>query len=229
MEAMRILKAVGAKPRRTIRAALWSGEEQGLYGSKAYVEQHFASRPPLTKEEEDLPWYRQREKWPLTTRPEHGKLAAYFNLDNGSGRIRGIYCEDNAGVVPIFEAWLAPFRDLGATTVTMNRTGGTDHQSFDNVGLPGFQFIQDALDYETRTHHSNMDLYERLDKDDLMQASVIMAAFAYNAAMRDGMLPRKPLPTEETAAQSEFSAPPVTPRRGTPTPGPSPTPTPGPH
>jgi hypothetical protein len=118
---------------------------------------------------------------------------------------------------------------LGATTVTMNRTGGTDHQSFDNVGLPGFQFIQDALDYETRTHHSNMDLYERLDKDDLMQASVIMAAFAYNAAMRDGMLPRKPLPTEETAAQSEFSAPPVTPRRGTPTPGPSPTPTPGPH
>jgi Zn-dependent M28 family amino/carboxypeptidase len=111
----------------------------------------------------------------------------------------------------------------------MNRTGGTDHQSFDNVGLPGFQFIQDALDYETRTHHSNMDLYERLDKDDLMQASVIMAAFAYNAAMRDAMLPRKPLPTEETAAQSEWAAPATTPKRGSPTPGPSPTPTPGPH
>jgi len=227
MEAMRILKAIGVKPRRTIRAALWTGEEQGLFGSKAYVEQHFASRPPQTAEEADQPWYRQKEKWPLTPKPEHAKLAAYFNLDNGSGRIRGIYCEDNAGVVPIFEAWLSPFHDLGATTVTMNRTTGTDHESFDRAGLPGFQFIQDALDYETRTHHSNMDLYERLDKDDLMEASVIMATFAYEAATRDSMLPRKPLPTEESERREDTT--PAAPKRGTPTPGPTPTATPGPH
>ena len=226
MEAMRILKSLGVKPRRTIRAALWTGEEQGLYGSKAYVEQHFASRPPQTPEEADQPWYRQKDKWPLTPKPEHAKLAAYFNLDNGSGRVRGIYCEDNAGVVPIFEAWLAPFHDLGATTVTMNRTTGTDHESFDRAGLPGFQFIQDALDYETRTHHSNMDLYERLDKDDLMEASVVMATFAYEAAMRDSMLPRKPLPTEESERRED---PTPAARRGTPTPGPAPTATPGPH
>jgi hypothetical protein len=232
MEAMRILKAINAKPRRTIRAGLWTGEEQGIYGSKAYVEQHFASRPPQTPEEQDLPFYRQREKWPLTLKPEHAKLAAYFNLDNGSGRIRGIYAEDNAGVVPIFEAWLAPFKDLGATTVTMNRTGGTDHLSFDRVGLPGFQFIQDALDYETRTHHSNMDLYERLNKDDLMQAAVIMASFAWQAANRDAMLPRKPVPTEADAPPSEFGAPAATPQKGapkTPSPAPVPTTTPGPH
>ncbi|MEP6993710.1 MAG: M20/M25/M40 family metallo-hydrolase [Acidobacteriota bacterium] len=203
MEAMRILKAINAKPRRTIRIGLWTGEEQGIYGSRAYVDQHFASRPPKTKEEEDVPWYRQKEKWPLTVKPEHAKLAAYFNLDNGSGKIRGIYCEDNAGVVPIFEAWLAPFHDLGATVVTMNRTGGTDHESFDGVGLPGFQFVQDALDYETRTHHTNMDLYERLSKNDLVQASVILASFAYNAATRDGMLPRKPLPKEEPEKKDE--------------------------
>jgi len=227
MEAMRILKSLGVKPRRTIRAALWTGEEQGLYGSKAYVEQHFASRPPQTPEEADQPWYRQKDKWPLTPKPEHAKLAAYFNLDNGSGRVRGIYCEDNAGVVPIFEAWLAPFHDLGATTVTMNRTTGTDHESFDRVGLPGFQFIQDALDYETRTHHSNMDLYERLDKDDLMEASVVMATFAYEAAMRDSMLPRKPLPTEESERREDPT--PAAAKRGTPTPGPAPTATPGPH
>ena len=227
MEAMRILKSLGVKPRRTIRAALWTGEEQGLYGSKAYIEQHFASRPPQTPEEADQPWYRQKDKWPLTPKPEHAKLAAYFNLDNGSGRVRGIYCEDNAGVVPIFEAWLAPFHDLGATTVTMNRTTGTDHESFDRVGLPGFQFIQDALDYETRTHHSNMDLYERLDKDDLMEASVVMATFAYEAAMRDSMLPRKPLPTEESERREDPT--PAAAKRGTPTPGPAPTATPGPH
>jgi carboxypeptidase Q len=207
MEAMRILKAVGAKPRRTIRVALWTGEEQGLYGSKAYVDQHFASRPPYTKEELDQPFYMRKDKWPLTVKPEHAKLAAYFNLDNGSGKIRGIYCEDNAGVAPIFEAWLAPFRDLDAKTVTLNRTGGTDHQSFDKVGLPGFQFIQDTLDYETRTHHTNMDTYERLVKDDLMQASIILATFAYNAAMRDAMLPRKPLPQEPPAEKKDERTP----------------------
>lgn len=199
MEVMRILKALNVKPRRTIRIGLWSGEEQGLYGSRAYVEQHFASRPKPTKEEEDIPWYRRKTKGPLTVKPEHAKLAAYFNLDNGTGKIRGIYAEENAAVVPIFEAWLAPLHDLGATAVTMNTTGGTDHESFDGVGLPGFQFVQDEIEYETRTHHTNMDLYDRLVKADLMQAAVVMASFAYDAAMRDAMLPRKPMPKDEPA------------------------------
>ncbi|HTR03737.1 MAG TPA: M20/M25/M40 family metallo-hydrolase [Thermoanaerobaculia bacterium] len=196
MEVMRILKALDAHPRRTIRIGLWTGEEQGLFGSRAYVDQHFASRPKPTKEEEDVPWYRRKEKWPLTVKPEHAKLAAYFNLDNGTGKIRGIYAEENSAVVPIFEAWLKPLHDLGATAVTMNTTGGTDHESFDQVGLPGFQFIQDEIEYETRTHHTNMDLYERLVKADLQQAAVVMACFTWDAATRDAMLPRKPLPKE---------------------------------
>jgi len=199
MEAMRILKAVGVKPRRTIRIGLWSGEEQALYGSQAYVAQHFASRPEPSAEEKEKPFYLRKKTGPLTVKPEHAKLSAYFNLDNGSGKIRGIYCEDNAAVAPIFREWLAPFADLGATLVTLNRTGGTDHESFDDVGLPAFQFVQDELEYETRTHHTNMDLYERLQKNDLMQASAIMAAFAYNAAMREGMIPRKPMPKDEPA------------------------------
>jgi carboxypeptidase Q len=202
MEVMRILKALNAHPRRTIRIGLWTGEEEGLFGSHAYVDQHFASRPPQTPEEQDKPWFQQKEKWPLTLKAEHAKLAAYFNLDNGTGKIRGIYCEDNAGVVPIFEAWLAPFHDLGATAVTMNRTGGTDHESFDGVGLPGFQFIQDEIEYETRTHHTNMDLYERLVKADLEEAAVVMASFAWNAAQRDQMLPRKAVPKEEPEKES---------------------------
>jgi carboxypeptidase Q len=201
MEVMRILKALNVKPRRTIRIGLWSGEEQGLYGSRAYVAQHFASRPEPTPEEKDKPWYLQKDKGPLTVKPEHGKLAAYFNLDNGTGKIRGIYAEDNAAVIPIFEAWLRPFHDLGATTVTMNTTDGTDHESFDGVGLPGFQFIQDEIEYETRTHHTNMDLYERLVRKDLEQAAVVMASFAYNAAMRDAMLPRKPMPKDAPDAK----------------------------
>jgi carboxypeptidase Q len=209
MEAMRILKAVGAKPRRTIRVGLWSGEEQALYGSKAYVAQHFASRPEPSPEDKDKPFYLRKKTWPITPKPEHGKLSVYFNLDNGSGKIRGIYCEDNAAVVPIFENWFEPFHDLGATVVTLNRTGGTDHQSFDDVGLPGFQFVQDQLEYETRTHHTNMDLYERLQKNDLMQASVILATFAYNAAMRDGMMPRKPMPKEETEPTRPTPPPPA--------------------
>ena len=203
MEVMRILKALNVKPRRTIRIGLWTGEEQGLYGSRAYVDQHFASRPEPTPEEKDKPWYLQKDKGPITVKPEHGKLAAYFNLDNGTGKIRGIYAEDNAAVVPIFEAWLTPFHDLGATTVTMNTTGGTDHESFDGVGLPGFQFIQDEIEYDTRTHHTNMDLYDRLVKADLQQAAVVMASFAYNAAMRDAMLPRKPMPKDEPDAKGE--------------------------
>ncbi|MGE5277659.1 MAG: M20/M25/M40 family metallo-hydrolase [Acidobacteriota bacterium] len=203
MEVMRILKALATPPRRTIRIALWSGEEQGLLGSKAYVAQHFATRPePADPEQKKLPDWLRKPTFPITTKPEHAKLAAYFNVDNGSGKIRGIYTEENAAVVPVFESWMAPLKDLGVTTVTMRDTGGTDHQSFDAVGLPGFQFIQDELEYETRTHHTNLDTYERLQRQDLMQAAVVVACFAWEAAMRPEMLPRKPLPTERPAARS---------------------------
>jgi len=207
MEAMRILEAVDARPRRTIRIALWSGEEQGLYGSEAYVMQHFASRPIPTDPKERENFSLRRSTGPLTRKPDYAKLSAYFNLDNGTGKIRGIYAQENAAVVPIFQKWLEPLKDLGATTVTMRNTRGTDHESFDAVGLPGFQFIQDEVEYETRTHHTNQDVYERLQRDDLMQASVVMAAFVWQAAMRDERIPRKPLPKEET--------------RPVPTPGPT--------
>jgi hypothetical protein len=206
MEAMRILKAIGAKPRRTIRVALWSGEEQALYGSRAYVAQHFASRPEPSPEEKEKPFYLRKKTGPLTVKPEHAKLSVYFNLDNGAGKIRGIYGEDNAAAVAIFRGWFEPLADLGATLATMNRTGGSDHESFDEVGLPAFQFVQDELEYSSRTHHTNMDLYERLQKNDLMQASAVMAVFAYNAAMRDGMIPRKPMPKDEPAGK-EGAAP----------------------
>ena len=181
MEAVRILKATGLKPRRTVRLALWTGEEEGLLGSKAYVKEHFADRTTMA------------------LKSQHGKLAGYFNLDNGSGRIRGVFLQSNDMVRPIFDAWLAPFHDLGATALTIRNTTGTDHLSFDAVGLPGFQFIQDPVEYETRTHHTNMDVYDRLQKTDLMQASAIMASFVYHAAMRDEMLPRKPLPKPRAA------------------------------
>ncbi len=207
MEAMRILKAIGAQPRRTIRIGLWSGEEQGLFGSRAYVSQHFASRPEPTPEEKEKPYYLRKKTGPLTLKPEHAKFSVYFNLDNGTGKIRGIYAEENAGVVPIFEAWLAPLKDLGATLVTMNTTGGTDHESFDEAGLPGFQFIQDDIEYDTRTHHTNMDLYERLQKDDLMQASVVMAVFAWQAASRDGLMPRKPIAKDDLSPDSRPHSP----------------------
>ncbi len=196
MEAVRILKALDVKPKRTIRIALWTGEEQGLLGSRAYVKEHFASRPePTDPEEKALPNYlRRAPPGPLTIKPEHAKLSAYFNFDNGTGKIRGIYTQGNVAAGPVFEAWLKPFVDLGATTITNRNTGGTDHQSFDGVGLPGFQFIQDEADYSTRTHHTNMDVYDRLQKEDLMQASIIMASFVYDAAMREERFPRKPPP-----------------------------------
>lgn len=173
IEAVRILKALGVQPKRTIRIALWDAEEEGLIGSREYVSNHFFDRD-------------KKEK-----KPEYDKLAAYFNYDNGSGKIRGIYAQGNFEVMPIFEQWLKPFNDLGASTVTLRNTGGTDHLSFDAVGLPGFQFIQDELEYDTRTHHSNMDVYDHTVKNDLIQSATIMAAFVYNAAMRDEKLPRK--------------------------------------
>ena len=138
---------------------------------------------------------------PFTAKPEHGKFSSYFNLDNGTGKIRGIYLQGNEAARSIFRAWLAPFKDLGAATITISNTGGTDHQSFDGVGLPGFQFIQDPVEYDTRTHHSNMDVYERIQADDMKQASVIMAAFLYNAAMRDEKLPRKPMAPPQQAGR----------------------------
>jgi hypothetical protein len=176
IEVMRVLKTLNLKMDRTVRIGLWGAEEQGLYGSKAYVKAHFAD-PEVMK-----------------TTPEHDKFAGYFNIDNGTGKIRGIYTQGNDMVKPIFEAWLAPFKDLGADTVTVRNTTGTDHQSFDAVGLPGFQFIQDPMDYETRTHHTNMDVYDRIQRADVLQMAAIEASFVYNAATRAEKLPRKPLP-----------------------------------
>jgi len=176
LEAVRILQALKVKPRRTVRVVLWSAEEKGWIGSKAYVEKHFG------------------DVTTMVLKPEHAKIAGYFNYDNGSGRIRGIYAQSNAAVVPIFSAWLAPFADLGATQVVMRDTGGSDHGALDYIGLPAFQFIQDPLDYSTRIHHTNMDVFDHLVVEDLMQSSAIMASFVYHAAMREDMLPRKPLP-----------------------------------
>jgi hypothetical protein len=194
MEAMRILKAVGVKPRRTIRIGLWTGEEQGLLGSQWYVAHHFGSRPESTDpERKGDPTVIRRDAGQVTVKPEQAKVSVYFNVDNGTGRIRGVYMQENAGVEPIFEAWMKPFHDLGMDTLTMRNTGGTDHLSFDAVGIPGFQFIQDPLEYDTRTHHSNMDVYDRLQADDLKQMAVIVASWVYMAAQRDQMFPRKPI------------------------------------
>jgi hypothetical protein len=209
MEAVRILKALNLQPRRTVRIALWTGEEQGLLGSHAYVEQHFgkletpaptptpAPSPEAGKGQpvaQPTPARAQGPRGRLVTKPEYEKFDAYFNLDNGTGRIRGVYMQGNDSVRALFRQWLMPFNDLGAQTLTLANTGGTDHLSFDGIGLPGFQFIQDEIDYGTRTHHSTQDTYERIQEDDLKQAAVIMAAFVYQTAMRDEKLPRKPAP-----------------------------------
>ncbi len=208
MEAVRLLKQLGVKPRRTIRIALWSGEEQGLLGSRGYVAEHFGSRPePTDPKERELPRYLRREApGPLTLKPEQKLVSSYFNYDNGTGKIRGVYLQENAAAAPIFKAWMEPLRDLGMTTLSMRNTGGTDHLSFDAVGIPGFQFIQDPMDYDTLTHHSNLDVYEHIRPDDLKQAAVIMASFVYHAAMRDEMLPRKPIRPDEPKAESESGA-----------------------
>jgi carboxypeptidase Q len=194
MEVMRILNALQVKPRRTIRIALWTGEEQGLYGSVGYVKQHFGFAPLSTAPDQlKLPEFMRKTVGPLQLKPEQRQISGYFNVDNGTGKILGIYLQENAAEAPIFRQWIEPLKDLGVTAISVRNTGGTDHESFDAVGIPGFQFIQDPIEYETRTHHSNMDVYDRLQPEDLKQISVIVAGFVYDAAMRDQMLPRKPL------------------------------------
>ncbi len=190
MEAVRILKALNLKPRRTIRIALWSGEEQGLLGSKAYVAEHFGKldTPAVSASPSPAP---SPSPGVLVAKPDYEKFSAYFNLDNGTGKIRGVYLQGNESVRPLFRQWLAPFRELGAATLTISNTFGTDHLSFDAIGLPGFQFIQDEIEYDTRTHHSNQDVFDRIQGDDMKQAATIMAAFIYNAAIGDEKLPRK--------------------------------------
>lgn len=214
MEAVRILKAIGVKPRRTIRIGLWSGEEEGLLGSQWYVAHHFGTRPPSKDpERKGDPTVIRRDAGPMSIKEgEQSKVSVYFNVDNGTGKLRGVYMQENAAVEPIFEAWMKPFHDLGMDTLTMRNTGGTDHLSFDAVGIPGFQFIQDPVEYDTRTHHSNMDVYDRLQPDDLKQAAVIVASFVYMAAQRDQMFPRKPIEKElpPIREQQEENASPVT-------------------
>ncbi|HUQ50312.1 MAG TPA: M20/M25/M40 family metallo-hydrolase [Terriglobales bacterium] len=197
MEVVRILKSIGVKPRRTIRIALWSGEEQGLMGSRAYVSEHLASRPENTDPQykDTLPFLRP-PAGPLQFKPEWDKVSVYFNIDNGTGKLRGLWLQENAMVIPIFKQWMEPFADLGMNTLTMRNTGGSDFLSFDGVGVPGFGFLQDEIEYDTRTHHSNMDTYERIQREDMMQAAAIEAAFVYQAAMRDEMMPRKPIPPD---------------------------------
>src|SRR5580704_7168133 len=179
IEVMRILKALNLKLDRPVRIGLWGGEEEGLFGSRAYVKEHFAD--PQT----------------MRVTSEHGKLSAYFNLDNGSGKIRGVYLQGHEAMRPLFESWLAPFRDMGVTAISIRNTGGTDHLSFAAVGLPGFQFIQDPLDYGTIAHHSDMDTWDHAVPEDLMQASAVIASLVYETAVRKDMLPRRELPKPE--------------------------------
>ena len=181
MEALRILKAVGAKPRRTIRIGLWGAEEQGLLGSRAYVREHYAD--PAT----------------MALKPAHEQLSAYFNSDNGTGRVRGIWLQSNPAVEPIFRQWMEALKDLGVGAIGPRSVTSTDHVSFDAVGLPAFQFMVDRLEYNSRSHHSNMDTFDRVQADDMIQQATVVAVFAYNAAMRDAKLPRKPLPAAAPA------------------------------
>jgi carboxypeptidase Q len=212
MEVIRILTALHVQPRRTIRIALWSGEEQGLFGSTGYVTTHFGNFPHSTTPTQlKVPEFIRKPAGPLTLKPEHKLISAYYNIDNGGGKIRGIYAQENLAVIPIFEQWIAPLKDLDVTTVSARLTGSTDHMPFDEIGIPGFQFIQEPLDYETRSAHTNMDVYERLIPGDLQQAAVVEAIFVYNTAMRDQMMPRKPLPRPELYEQERKPLPNVMP------------------
>jgi Zn-dependent M28 family amino/carboxypeptidase len=176
MEAVRILRSLGLPLRRTVRLGLWTGEEQGLLGSTAFVDKYFFQRP-----------IRQ-------LRAGHAKASVYFNVDNGTGAIRGVYMQGNDAIKPIFEAWMAPFKSMGMTTLADRLVGGTDHAVFSNIGLPAFQFIQDPIEYDAKTHHSDQDTFDKLIKEDLVQNATIIASWVYLAANRDEMLPRKPLP-----------------------------------
>ncbi len=189
LEVMRILKATGLKLRRTVRIGLWTGEEQGLLGSRAYVKEHFADRETMA------------------LKPEHAKLSGYFNIDNGVGAVRGVYLQGNEAIAPVFARWIEPLKSLGVTTLTPRNTSGTDHLSYNDVGLPGFQFIQEEMDYDTRTHHSNMDVYERAQPQDMKQIATVVAFFVYQAANRDQMLPRKPLPKPQPPQQGPGGPP----------------------
>ena len=199
LEAMRVLKALGVKPRRTIRAAFWTGEEEGFYGSRGYVFTHFGDTDKKTLERPDWEAYEKSWRNPLgdskkiIAKPDYNKISGYFNYDNGSGRIRGIYIQENFQVRPVFEEWMKPLRDLGVTTIALQPTEGTDHLPFDYIGIPGFQFIQDPIDYFPALHHTNQDLYDHCVPEDLVQSAVVLAAFVYQTAMREEMLPRKPL------------------------------------
>ncbi len=199
MEAVRILKALGVKPRRTIRAALWTGEEEGFYGSRGYVARHFGDTDKKSLEKMDFEALEKGWRNPLgdskklVVKPDYYKISGYFNYDNGSGRIRGVYIQENFQVRPIFEEWMKPLRDLGVMTIALQPTDGTDHLPFDYIGIPGFQFIQDPLDYFPGLHHTNQDVYDHCVEEDLVQSAIVMAAFVYHAAMSEEMLPRKPL------------------------------------
>jgi hypothetical protein len=200
MEAVRILKKLGIQPRRTIRLALWTGEETGFYGSRGYVIRHFGDTDLGSLQNIDWDTYEQNWKRPLgdskklLAKPEYDKISGYFNYDNGSGRIRGIYIQENFQVKPIFEAWMRPLHDLGMTSIALQSTRGTDHLPFDWIGIPGFQFVQDPLDYTPQIHHTNQDLYDHCVPEDLVQSAIVMASFVYHTAMREEKLPRKPLP-----------------------------------
>jgi hypothetical protein len=219
MEAVRILKSLGLKPKRTIRIALWSGEEQGLFGSQGYVKNHFGTfAEPEHPEPASVPGF-MRQRGKLTTTKEWETLDAYYNLDNGTGKVRGVYTQENYEIGPIFAQWIAPLKDLGVTTISYRNTGGTDHLSFDAVGLPGFQYIQDPMDYETRTHHSDMDTFDRLHPADLQQAAVIEAIFLYNTSEREEMMPRKPFPHPELERQKTTPIAGIYPNAGAPNSG----------
>jgi carboxypeptidase Q len=208
MEAMRILTSLHVHPRRTIRTALWSGEEQGDFGSLNYVKQHFATVGlSTTPDQLQIPEFLREHVGPVVPKPEYQSISTYFNIDNGGGRLQGVYGENNAAAAAIFEQWIGPLRDIGVTTITLRPSGSSDQDSFDAVGIPAFQFIQDPRDYATRSVHSNLDVYERLSPDDLKQAAVVEAIFLYNAAMRDEMIPRKPMPFSEKPMNLKIAGP----------------------
>lgn len=199
IEAARILKAIGVRPRRTIRFALWEGEEQGLLGSRAYIERHFVSRPVDPKASGIQAYYAWSEAYPITPKAGYADMKAYFNMDNGSGKLRGIYAEQNPAAVPILKEWMAPYSELGLEKVVIGKTGGTDHVFMQAVGIQGYQFLQDPLDYETRVHHSNLDTLDHMRGDDLREAAVAMAGMLLAAANSDKELPRMPIPTKPIA------------------------------